>query len=230
MHSGRPLGGRCCYCGGMNYSKGFALPLVFLVIVVLLIGGYWYQHRSVSQEPVRTATSTSGLQTYLNSQYKFSFQYPSSVKVEAGCFTGGIPNPGETDFCVRFLNHPVDGPDGVETLLFTVQPASNTYPSAEQMYQARLKVLGSQGFTVQKFTIGADEGVLDFKYQASTPGGAGESCSNEIHIFHAGYDFEMPAPFGPVFALQTKIQDCLRNLWTVSDDYINTLKSFKFLN
>ncbi len=93
----------------MNFSRGFAwLPLLLGVVLAIGVSGaaYWYVHQTPGQplfinlNPIPVATSTgitqkipqtvqtntqtsnSDLQTYTDSQYGFSLQYPNGSKLD----------------------------------------------------------------------------------------------------------------------------------------------------
>jgi hypothetical protein len=78
----------------INNQKGFIVPLLIAIIAVLLIGGgvYIYSNEKVEAPIVvdtnvptqatstqATSTQTSDWKTYTNTQYGFSFSYPSDV-------------------------------------------------------------------------------------------------------------------------------------------------------
>lgn len=230
----------------MKTTKGFISPLLLALIAILLIGGgafvYVQTKNQGNQVVVGTVTSpqsistaqtsssqTANWKTYINSQYKFTFQYPTTAKVEIGGYGGGgILNPGQVNFSISFTDHPQDGPgsNGFESIHFDVQPISNLKDTtADGLYQSYVKSLGAFGYTVQKFTVDDDSGVLYFPPVVARPG---SGCGAHIDLLHGSYVFSLPSQFGTLFAPQTKIGDCTKNNITVSDDYLKTLSTFKF--
>jgi hypothetical protein len=97
-----------------NNSKGFAPILIILVIVAVVIVGYFvYRNyrsttqpiiqptasvvtlatpvqvtQSTSPTPSDATNSTANWKTYINSQYKFSFKYPNTYTTEMTNYTG----------------------------------------------------------------------------------------------------------------------------------------------
>jgi len=69
-------------------NKGSAVAWVIIIIAIIVVGGgiYFYSQPKQSavvpaQNQVATSTNMIGLQTYTNSQYGFSFQYPANYQV-----------------------------------------------------------------------------------------------------------------------------------------------------
>lgn len=65
----------------MSESRGFAAPLILLLIAIILIGAgaYNYFHNKNSPQPT---IDTSNWSTYRSAKYDFEIKYPSDWKVE----------------------------------------------------------------------------------------------------------------------------------------------------
>ncbi len=217
----------------MKNRQNSLVTVIVLIIVLLIIGGciHLYSQKNQSTQNNLVQPNLSGWKTYTNEKYGFTFMYPPTATViEGGHFGGGIPNSGQVQFNVSFPDHITDGPPGVELFSFEVQPSINPpYTTTDGLYQTYERSLGSHGYSVQKFTLGDNTGVLYFLHSTSTQT-TSESCSAEVDILHGSYNFTMPPLFGTIFAPQTSIGNCTKNSWAgISNDYIKTLSSFKFI-
>jgi hypothetical protein len=107
-----------------NYSKGFVVPLL-IVIAVLVIGAgiYFYSNKKVEEPP---QSINSSLKTYTNARYGFEFQYPVNAEIRDVCCQGSMV----ADLMVYYPSTSTDAADGMELSRVVGLQLHNDYTSS----------------------------------------------------------------------------------------------------
>lgn len=188
--------------------------------------------------PAPAPDKTANWKVYSNTRYGFQISYPQIGEVLTGThYGGGIQATGEIQFAVKYQSQTDMLGPGEGFVIFSAMPL-NSAPkqNVEDLhahYQRTFGTLkeryGTENYTVKKFSVGNDKGVLYYLFTPGTPGGGSGGCSMNIEVFHGNSFFELPPASALMYAPETLSKDCTNYLVSNFDsNYRAVLSTLKF--